>query len=367
MLLHEGCNPLAVSHSGKTALQLALEENQHQVATVLTAATSKVWLALFCDYTITCTACMYVSSQQNFFCDSHSLVLRLTCQQSNDQALGFLAYCPLQSSEDPVYRISSLEGQLRHCQNKLAESLRNFELELVKQQLSSKVTLETMQNEHQSEMNKALQKIKDLEKRIGDTDKPIAAIPTIAEPPPLLPKSPTRKKRRSKKLVTQTPNNSKSELPDTLVTPPKSINHTTCSETNLLKFKGRPRSASYNDLTEIINEANDNDTKLPITPQLSPATSKKGSERKLSRRESSERNTITSLVAESLANPSSMLAIRKELKSDSFTPKIQRKFHKRGSGSSGNALPTMSPGNHGAAAEGEGKEGKSPRNTKGVL
>lgn len=42
MLLHEGCNPAALSHSGKTAQQLAAEENQHECVTILTAATSKV-------------------------------------------------------------------------------------------------------------------------------------------------------------------------------------------------------------------------------------------------------------------------------------------------------------------------------------
>lgn len=36
--------------------------------------------------------------------------------------------------------------------------------------------------------------------------------------------------------------------------------------------------------------------------------------------------TITELVAESLVNPSSMSAIRKELKADALTPRIQRKF-----------------------------------------
>ena len=42
MLLHEGCNPQAQSQNGKTALQLAQDENQHQCTTVLTAAISKV-------------------------------------------------------------------------------------------------------------------------------------------------------------------------------------------------------------------------------------------------------------------------------------------------------------------------------------
>ena len=41
-LVQSGANLLAQAHNGKTALQLAQDENQHECATILTAATSKV-------------------------------------------------------------------------------------------------------------------------------------------------------------------------------------------------------------------------------------------------------------------------------------------------------------------------------------
>ena len=46
MLLHEGCSPMALSQNSKTALQLAVEENQHECVTILTAASSKVTVTI---------------------------------------------------------------------------------------------------------------------------------------------------------------------------------------------------------------------------------------------------------------------------------------------------------------------------------
>ena len=42
MLIRVGCNTLAQSHNGKTALQLAQEEDQHECTTILQSAISKV-------------------------------------------------------------------------------------------------------------------------------------------------------------------------------------------------------------------------------------------------------------------------------------------------------------------------------------
>lgn len=46
-LIQSGANLLAQAHNGKTALQLAQEENQHECATILIAATSKVHIESF--------------------------------------------------------------------------------------------------------------------------------------------------------------------------------------------------------------------------------------------------------------------------------------------------------------------------------
>lgn len=270
-----------------------------------------------------------------------------------------------QSSDDPMYRISSLEGQLRQCQNKLTESLRKFETELVKQHLSSREALETMQKEHESEMCQAREKNELLERKIADMNKVDQTIvvtgssPTNRSPsgpPSLQPKSPTRRKKRLKKGASLTPNCSKSEL---VSVPPNP--KTASSDTDILtSFKDRPKSSSYGDLTTLTKEKHSSDSKLSNTPQLSPANARKDDEKRTTRRENGDKLTITALVAESMSNPGSISAIRKELKSDSFTPKIKRKFANRSSGTP-SALPSMSPSN---GVENAGKEGKSPLNSR---
>lgn len=277
-----------------------------------------------------------------------------------------------QSTGDPVYRISSLEGQLRHCQKKLTESHRKFEAELIKHHLSTRDTLEMLDKEHKSDMNEAKQKIELLEKKLEEMEKEKQTIKVIASsptnsvpsgPPSLQPKSPSRRRKRLKKGDSLTPNNSKSELASAL-TPPLNKQKTASSDTDILGFKDRPKSSSYGDLTEIAKgkEKNTSDSKLPTTLQVSPASARKEGEKIMIRRESGDRLTITALVAESMSNPGSIAAIRKELKSDSFTPKIQRKFPNRPSGTT-NVLLSLSPKNDVEGA-GEGKEGKSPLNTR---
>ena len=51
-----------------------------------------------------------------------------------------------------------------------------------------------------------------------------------------------------------------------------------------------------------------------------------------------EKMSITDMVAESLKNPSCIATIRRELKADALTPKIQRKFHMKTTPTS---LPSM--------------------------
>lgn len=280
-----------------------------------------------------------------------------------------------------MYRISSLEGQLRHCQNKLTESHRKFEAELVKQHLSTRDTLETIQKEHEFEMSQARLKIELLEKNLAEMEKEKAdqvikviksspTTPVPSGPPSLQPKSPSRRKKRLKKGDSLTPNASKSELIP--LTSPPTNEKTASSDTNILSFKDRPKSSSYGDLTKITKGTHSSDSKLVKTPQLSPTNPKRNTENRPSRRESGEKLTITALVAESLAYPGSISVIRKELKSDAFTPKIQRKFQNRSPGTSSalpsnqspgtsSALPSMSPKN--GMETGEGKEGKSPLTT----
>lgn len=241
----------------------------------------------------------------------------------------------------------SLEGQLRQCQSKLAESLRTYEAEVTKQQLGSKELIKTMQKEHESEISQAFQKIENLENKIIEMDiSGVSTTPLLIDPPPppLEPKSPTRKKRRSKKSDPSMPSASNAELH--MAPPSKEKGKGTSG--SKLSARERLKSSSYGDLTSIDSKE---ESKSSKTPQISPANTKRKMERKSNRRDSSERVTITSLVAESLSNPSSMLAIRKELKSDAFTPKIQRKFRKHPSAALASVCPPLSNRDGGVASE----------------
>lgn len=252
-----------------------------------------------------------------------------------------------------MYRISSLESQLKLCQNKLTDTVRTYDSKLTQQHLKHKQLLEEAQREHDAEMKKTLQRIENLEKKIAELDNSVngdakTSLQAVPQPPPLQPKSPTRRKRRSRNKE-ESPlhsNTSKPELDVTLSPPQK---HQPSSDSDLLSYSDRPKSSSHSDLTTSgLEEKSTGAFKLPTTPQVSPANSKKNlSNGKMGRRDSSEKGTITSLVAESLKNPSSMLAIKKELKSDGFTPKIQRKFHQKSSPGNPVTLLSINPSTNG--------------------
>lgn len=238
-----------------------------------------------------------------------------------------------------------MEGQLRHCQTKLTESVRKFEAELARQQITSTKALESLQKEHETDMALVQQKIKELEILKGkEIDTQVKSSPP--SPPPLQPKSPSKRRRLKKNGDLSTSSISKPDIiltgdiitaQNDLTSPPVSQKDSN-SDTNLLSFKDMPKSSSYGDLTAIGSKI-EKDLKLPNTSQVSPAMSKRSTEKKSGRRESGERLTISALVDESLSNPSSISSIRKELKSDSFTPKMKRKFPNRSPGT----LPSMSP------------------------
>ena len=236
-----------------------------------------------------------------------------------------------QISEDSVYRISSLEGQLRLNQTTLSEVHRSYELELSKFQLKYEEKIATLQKEHEDMMNEAQKKIDSLTEKIQIT--PTNSTPSLSEqtPPSLLPKSPSIRKKRNS--TTTAHGNSNYEH----LKPQPSYNSNTAT-IKMLDCNDRLKSASYNDLVSNKQDGSSSrTTDLTKTPQLAP---RRRSEKMDSlRRDSLDHLTITALVAESLSNPGSIATIRKELKSDSFTPKIQRKFH---TPSSGATLTTLS-------------------------
>ena len=277
----------------------------------------------------------------------------------------------MQGSEDPVYRISSLEGQLRNCQGKLSESLREYQSELARQQLSFRERLEAAQSEHRSQMSQAQEKIELLERKISELEHSSGerqVTPALTSQPPLL-QSKAQRKRLRKGKDSLTPNTSKSELPSTSsnVSGPSPTNTTWGSDPNILRNKRRPKSSSCEDLTSITEKdkaAVASGSKFPLTPQVSPGNARKGNEKREGRRESGDKQSITALVAESLANPSSISAIRRELKSDSFTPKIKKKFPNSAAAAT-SALPALSPKVGGAqvTSESNGKAFSNHRDT----
>lgn len=109
---------------------------------------------------------------------------------------------------------------------------------------------------------------------------------------------------------------------------------------------GRQKSASFTDLTTLGKDGENRNEKTggeKSDVQRSFDTTTSSHSQRLSR----ERITITEMVAESLKNPSSIAVIRQELKADSLTPKIQRKFPMKSSPTTlpavSNTLPTTSP------------------------
>lgn len=107
------------------------------------------------------------------------------------------------------------------------------------------------------------------------------------------------------------------------------------------KVELRPRSASYSDLTSVGKADTCDHTQAEKVTKISPETQQLLATPTSQRRGSTEKRSITELVADSLKNPASISSIRQELKSDDLTPKIQRKFLIKNSNPS--TLPSLTP------------------------
>eukprot|EP00731_Ephydatia_muelleri_P019355 Em0012g180a len=256
MLIKEGASPFVQSQSGKTPLQLAQEDEHKQCVLVLQAATSKM-------------------------------------------------------SEEPVYRISTLEGQVRLCQEKLTESHRQHDDILAKERARAEENLAHLRSELTSELQLAQETIEQLRaKGVVTSSEPSkqGAKEEDARPPKgsvaisvsdASMNSPTSEKRRRRKPQ-------KEDLAERSLSP-----------------QPIPRSASWADI-----HAGEGAGPGGLPDAVPGKSSNVGGE-KLS---------ITDLVAESLKNPGCIATIRRELKADALTPKIQRKFHVKTTPTS---LPSM--------------------------
>ena len=205
--------------------------------------------------------------------------------------------------EEPLYRISTLEGQVRLCQEKLVESHRQHDDILAKERARAQEDLASLT----SELHKARETIEQLRAKAATAAAVSGKGEEEARPPTgavtvsvsdVTMNSPSSERRRRKKQV---------QKEDRGLTP-----------------EPIHRSASWADV-HAGEEAGSGG--LPDTIAVPGKSLCTG-----------EKLSITEMVAESLRNPGCIATIRRELKADALTPKIQRKFHVKTTPTS---LPSM--------------------------
>ena len=221
-------------------------------------------------------------------------------------------------------RIAALESQLRHSQDQLSTSRLEFEQALAKEREQSREMVARITKEKETELTKAKEKLKRLDDKVAELQ--VLLKQSMNSPPPTLtvePSTPTALAKKFKKK-------------DKDLSPAAALKET------------RERSASSGDLTAVDGDGTEgkrgSNRKLSMVTesQAAPSTEKRGC---------SEKRSITELVAESLLNPSSMSAIRQELKADNLTPKIQRKIKNH---TNQTTLPSLSNGpSPSSASQGE--------------
>ena len=221
----------------------------------------------------------------------------------------------------------ALESQVKHTEDELTATCSEYELRLAEERQQNEQAVARITREKEAELSKAKEKLKRLDGKVAELQALLKQ--SMNSPPPSFivdPSTPPTTKATKK---------------------PKPKEKETTVRT---LQESRERSASFNDLTTVDVEQN----------------AKKKSDRKLStdvsnphtnteKRSSIEKRSITELVAESLLNPSSMAAIRQELKSDNLTPKIQRKLKNHANQTT---LPSLS---NGPSPSSGGQTDKSPR------
>ena len=162
----------------------------------------------------------------------------------------------------------------------------------------------TLKQAHAAEMEQARQRINELEQKFAKPEKPVEMPPKLVEVKvnnPTLEGSPSRRRKKDGRRQSR-------EHPRT----PSDVRKMSTPTLSVLTAAARPRSASLTDLTDQGTAGG-----VPETTNRSL----EGSQQRVV-----GGATITELVAESLTSPGTMAAIRKELKADALTPKIQRKF-----------------------------------------
>lgn len=226
---------------------------------------------------------------------------------------------------------------MRLCQEKLVQAHHKHEELRMSDRSMFEEKFTNLKQAHSAELAKKTQKINELEQNISELQKclekamkQVEVKVDVATPE----NSPARRRRHRKRE--QGASEKKPEEMRSIFSPTRSIRSP----------DGRQKSASFTDLTTLGKDGENRNEKTggeKSDVQRSFDTTTSSHSQRLSR----ERITITEMVAESLKNPSSIAVIRQELKADSLTPKIQRKFPMKSSPTTlpavSNTLPTTSP------------------------
>lgn len=292
---------------------MAHEEKNHEIMTILHAALSRVSEKQTNKQTNNSVKPVLSITPFTFFISLPSFLFWLVF----DSLFPFPPppHTQTQESEEPFYRIASLEGQLRQCQNKLREVQFHHEGVLAAERTAEKekwdqVTQQLMMELHGVKSELALLKdskeTETNEKSEGEAVPPKVTV-SKAEPEVSVKSKGSKKKTKDLDRLREEEREEplrKLSLGSALVSP-------------LLKHTSRTKSASQETLDGL---------------GLDKVERKGGNEKTRhslegERPNGKQRSSITELIEESMRNPQSMAAIRKELKSDGFTPKIQKKFH----------------------------------------
>ncbi len=211
-----------------------------------------------------------------------------------------------QQSEEPIYRISTLEGQVRLCQDKLIQAHRHHEDMLANERARCEEKLSSLRQSHDSEMKQAQKRITELEAKVAEVE---AALEKASKPQPEVkvdggtPTSSPARRRKYKRREQEATREGEVAKDRNVFSPTRSVSPDTFQ-----------RSASTSDLREgERGRERKEDVNRSVDMVCLP-------------RPLHERLTITELVTDSLNKPGSMLAIRRELKADALTPKILKKF-----------------------------------------
>lgn len=243
-----------------------------------------------------------------------------------------------------MYRISALEGQLRMSEEKLIEVHCQQDELLKNERTRNKERVANLKAEFGGKLEEAAQTITALQMRVSELEKcldkaaskspPDIRVDTPTPPSQGSPVS-TRRRKYKRKSNTRSPEETE--------------------ESSSLNSELQQRSASFADLrvaSKNQDEKSDGrrngaEESLKLSPEIRRSQEVNG---KLTgyQRSNAERSSITTLVEESLRNPSSIASIRKQLKSEGLTPKIERKFPKKPSTPA--TLPSMNT-KDGAAKE----------------